>query len=365
MVRFDRSCLVSFVLASNRPALFCQLVENLKKTAKHPERIEVVVLVDDGDISMLKAIKQSANMTGINIKYYEYTKQGFFNLWDGLNKTYKLCNQNAKFVNNINDEIRFITKGWDVILESYVGIFEDEIFRLRISKVKLRNYHDLWECGFAPENYSFTSKRWIDIQGDWGACHGPDAFQQFVSYYLTLIDQPSLNQTQRDIPIFGIDISGEGMSIGLKGDALRYRTKKGWKAWYRLLSVEMQTECKRRACYLYAHIEAFQNKHRKYYLNDNVKNKVTEVRCLRTGKTLTDANGRLLIYSYQINTVSLILKNNWRKLAQDFYVGSNQFSSKLRFGLRDFRFLTVLKVMFFSVRQHTVGCLKAILDLKG
>lgn len=341
--------LVSFLLASKRPRLFAELVKNISDTTYNKKNIELLVLIDSDDDAMIKQIYRVSQSHGVSIKYLEHDERGYFNLWKGLNNLHSLCEPNATFVCNINDEIRFETFNWDLKLEKYTELFSDNIFRLRISNFKLWNYHDFWECGFAPENYAFTTKRWIDLQGNWNACHGPDSFQQFVSYYLSRIDQPANTQTNRDVPIFDIQISGEGMYVGLTQDEINIRIKSGWRAWYVLVSAGMQMECKRRACIIRGHIDAsIAGLHDVTYQDDKRRNVITMISSTDSS-TLFGNNGLPLTYGYGLNRFFLWLKNNWRKPAQDFYVGSEEFCPKLKNGERNYGFNAGLIILFFSI----------------
>ena len=87
-----------------------------------------------------------------------------------------------------------------------------------MSRFKLRNYFDVWECWYAPENFGFHTKRWIDLQGDWNACHVSDSFQQCVAFYLALGSYPGAFQIQRDVPISGMRGGGVANTTPTNGE---------------------------------------------------------------------------------------------------------------------------------------------------
>ena len=249
--------LISFNLASNRPENFKSLLDNLETTAADPTCLEVLVKIDLGDTAMERLVAEESQRRPFAVKWLATPRaRGYFDLWKAINALHGLCDADAYFVANINDEIRFKTRHWDVTLARYRGFFPDDIFRLCTSVSKFRNYADFWECGYAPENYPIATKRWIDIQGDWNPCHGPDAFQQFVSFYLSGATWPAKEQYKRDVPIWDIEIGGEGIYLGMSEEDMWLRVQRGWRTWWRITSPAMQREASRRAHSLLAHIQA-------------------------------------------------------------------------------------------------------------
>ena len=299
--------LVSFNLASNRPENFRAFLDNLEATANDPRRLEVLVKIDDEDAAMQALTDAEKQRRPFPIKVLSSPKgKGYFDLWKSINALHALCDPKAYFVCNLNDEIRFKTKGWDTSLEKYVGFFPDHIFRLATSVSKFRNYADFWECGYARENYPFATKRWIDIQGDWNPCHGPDAYQQFVSFHLTRATWPSKEQYKRDVPIWDFEIGGEGIYEGLSEEDMWLRVQRGWKTWWRILSPAMQREASRRAHHLLAHIWAHENKLTDY--------RVVESRWQRRVRTVDNSTGRIVrSWWYEINAPRIVLTNLWRR----------------------------------------------------
>ena len=319
--------LVSFNLASNRPENFSELCENIQNTAAHPERFEVLVRTDEGDLAMEDAIEAERGRRPFPIKVIAEPGEGYFELWHSLNRLHReLCNPEAVFVCNINDEIRFKTMHWDLALERWRDLLDaeypDGIYRLKTSIYKLRNYIDFWECGFAPENYAFYTKRWIDVAGgDWNACHGPDAFQQFVAYYLLRSSYPAKDQINRDIPICDIEIEGEGAFEGLTTEQFWARVAKGWKAWDILVSARMQIEAKRRAQMLRAHIEASALEQGEFEIHDDVKRQEIFVRRHATMDEMAAPDGRPLRWSYRCPALKIALQNMLRRPMRNYYGG--------------------------------------------
>ena len=249
--------LVSFNMASNRPGQFSGFLDNIQDTADDPRRLEVLVKIDDEDEEMHRAVAREQTARPFAVKFLSSPRgRGYFELYKGLNKLHALCDPTAYFVCNLNDEIRFETKGWDTVLDGFVGFYPDHIFRLATSHSRFRNYGDLWECGYAPENYPFATKKWIDIQGDWCPCHGPDGYQQYVSFWLTRATWPDKNQYKRDVAIWDFRLSGQALYDLMTEEQMWLRVQRGWKTWFRLNSYSMQTEASRRAHKLLAYIRA-------------------------------------------------------------------------------------------------------------
>ncbi|MDB3896038.1 RNA-binding protein [Alphaproteobacteria bacterium] len=320
----SKDVLVSFNMASNKPRNFEEFCENIELTSVNPAALEVLVLIDDDDKPMASCVKRQQKARVFSIKSLSKPPKGYFNLWSGLNELHALCDPSAYFVCNVNDEVRFETKNWDTKLKRYVGLFPDNIFRLRTSQFKFRNYRDFWECGYAPENYAFYTKKWIDVAGgDWNACHGPDAYQQFIAFYLWNSNYPAKEQYYRDYPLLDIKLSGEGAFLGLTEEQFWDRVKKGWIAWYRMVSHEMQEEANRRAQCLRAYIDACHfNLNEFKILSDPGKKEV--VLNDQDGYVVFNHRGRPLSYSYKLSWVRITLINRLRRPLQNYYCGGGK-----------------------------------------
>ncbi|MDB3896040.1 hypothetical protein N9361_01865 [Alphaproteobacteria bacterium] len=285
--------LASIFLVSNRPENLHGLIASIENTANDPSRLELLVKIDNGDEATEKILIDSMNLK-LNIKYIcSPSPDSHFELWRSLNDLYKIVDPTAYFLCNVNDELRFVSKGWDSVLARHVGFFSDDIFRLRVSRFKLRNYIDVWECMYAPENYAFHTKKWVDIQGDWNACHVSDAFQQCVAYYLALSNYPNPELLVRDIPVWGIDFENQEAAVGLSPGQMQQRNEGNDAAWYRLMGAEMQTEICKRARLLQGNIFAAEIGLTEYSVHDNQQKKYVEFRDVE-GKTV-------IVYSYRVD----------------------------------------------------------------
>lgn len=308
---------LSIHLQSNRIENFKRFLDNLENTADNLNSFEVIVKIDDDAYDMNRLLERESIRRNFTIKYISTPlRGGFFELWSSMNDLLNLSDPHVYFFVNFNDEMYFKTKGWDTILKKYIGFFPDDVFRLRTSRFRYRNYYDFWECGFAPETSAITSRKWLEIGGNWNPCLGPDSFQQCVAYYFGYHERFHTDRFIREIPIDDILIGGEGAGRGLQGEALETWMRGAIKAWYRLMSYKIQTEASRRARKLYAYVWA---KHHDvddgFKLIDDKKNQTIQIQ---------DRNGIKLRkeFSYKLNRLKLMTDNFIRFFSYYNYGGA-------------------------------------------
>ncbi len=249
--------LVSLLLCSNRPENLASYFDRLEAVTSNPANVEAVVKIDEGDGESLALVELEKAARPFAIKYLVSARpRGFHELWRSYDQLHALSDPGSYFLAIHNDEVFFRTPGWDEVLARYVGYFDDDIFRLRVSQFRWRNYRDHWECGYAPDSYAFATRQWIDLQDNWAPVEGPDTFQQLVAYYLSRLSWPRQMQTQRDIAIPGIELGGEVALVGLSDTQRIDRVRAGIPGWIRLMSRKTQRAALRRAGLLEAHIRA-------------------------------------------------------------------------------------------------------------
>ncbi len=252
--------LVSIHIQTNSPDNFTTFCDRIANSCDDPSRIEVIVKIDDDHVALNELLPREVERQPFQLKFISTPLVGgFFALWESMNDMLAITDPGAYFLLNLNDEMYFSRRGWDTRLERYVGLYPDHLYRLRTSVYKTRNYFDHWECGFAPETSAVTTKRWIETGGNWNPCLGPDTFQQCVAYYFNLINRRLPKPRYREIPIEDIEFGGEGAYLGLTGKALRRRVRGATRAWFRLMSAEIQEEAARRAAKLHAAISAHEH----------------------------------------------------------------------------------------------------------
>lgn len=312
------SRLVSFQLASKHPENIVELFDNLEKTADDPVCFEVLVKIDSEDVGMCAKMAEQASIRPFAVKYLVTPRgEGYAGLWRALNELFGMTSSEVYFVCNINDEVRFKTQGWDTKLRSYVGLFPDDIFRLRTSQLKFRNYYDFWECGYAPENYAFFTRKWLEIVGDWNPCFGPDSSQQYIAYYLEYGNNPDFLQFNRDVPILDIAWGGEGVSIGLTEEQRIWRIATNFRLWMRQVSHPMQEELYRRGRLLQANIMKVQWPGREIEVVTDHYSKALLINDRASGRTLA-------LLSYRLSRVRLFFANLRRTMRYTYYCGGGR-----------------------------------------
>lgn len=313
-IRKTSAPLISLQLASNNPINFVGLMENLERTTENPDRIEVLVKVDSEDVAMQDVASAQARIRPFLIRIIVAPRGlGFADLWQAYNVLYARMHPNVYFVSLFNDEVRIVEAGWDNRLLRYKGLFRDDYFRLRVTRIKLRNYYDFWECGFAPDCFAFHTRRWLEACEGWCPCTGPDSSQQFIAYYLGLTSYPSFEQCNRDVAIFDISLTGEGASVGMTEEQLRRRNSLNFRLWFTTVSHEMQEELNRRATLLRAHID------RSKYPDQQLSIVCDSRR--RVVRLANQSNETLEFYSYKISRWRLWLRNAKRTLHYHYYAG--------------------------------------------
>ncbi len=309
----EKNIFISIQLNSNSPDQLLRFFNGIERTSTRPEQIEILINIDKGDTIMRDLLEKERQNRPFQIKYIEtLLENGFADLWKPLNDLFKLTDKNAYFVINVSDEFIFETKGWDDIVSKYKNYYKDDIFRLRASKYRFRNYTDVWECGYAPDVLAFYTRKWLEICGGWCPCLGPDSFQQCVSFYLFTSDSFKAVQYNRDIPEPELRFSGEGVSIGLSGELKDRRTRQHVKSWMILMSYDMQREALRRAMLLKAHIIAEQKVLKNFQITDNK---------IMQQIVLLNIEGDNYLFSYRLSRLKIFLVNNFRKLFYQCYVG--------------------------------------------
>ena len=313
------SHLVSFHLASMHPEKLGALFQNLESTAEQPDRIEVLVKIDEENAAMNAFIRAEQKRRKIHIRFISTPRgEGYFGLWSAYNELLEICDPDAYFVSLINDEVSFLNQGWDTKLQNYVGFYDDNLFRLRISEYGLRNYRDIWECGYAPDAYAIYTKRWFDISGDWCPCNTPDAFQQCVAYYLWKATRPGPRNIQhnRDVPVIDIQLEGEAPYQGLSDAQLKSRVRGAKAHWFRLMSWTFQTEASRRAYMLLAYLTASEENQPNYFIDVDETRKVVNLVARPSGTVLNT-------WSYALPRWAVVAKNLWRKPLFEYWCGGD------------------------------------------
>ncbi|HWE73292.1 MAG TPA: hypothetical protein VG328_09040 [Stellaceae bacterium] len=308
--------LLSIHFSSNRPENFTRFLDRLEAATDDISSVEVVLKIDQDDVAMNRLLPQEVARRPFRIVYISTPLVGgFYELWRCYDELLKVCDPNAYFLLPLNDEMYFLTQGWDTVLRRYVGRFPDHIFRLRTSLHRFRTYFDFWEPGWSNDTSSFITKRWIDLSGGWCPCNGPDSFQQCVAFYFGWLYRFDIARPYREIPLAEIDFGGAGESIGMDGDALRRRHRGALKPWFILMSHAMQEEAARRAQKLHVHIWAEAVGLPNLEVRENRARRCMEVVDAISGAVLRRR-------SYRLSWLRISLSNAIRKLNYGYYGGA-------------------------------------------
>lgn len=303
------SKLITFITPSRRLDNIKGLIDNLAETTAEPSRIELLIKFDDDQEGVVEFIENEIKTAPFSIRYIRTPRlEGIYSVWVAMEHLFFVSDPDSYFYQIISDEPRFLTKHWDVLLEKYKGFFEDDLFRLRLSDVKLCNYSSHYECTFRPDSFPIYTRRWLELTEGTGDCWGSDAYQQCVAFQLSMGSGGYTNFYRiggvcRDIPIFDIKLGGLEFCVGVSAEDQRERHKRNLREWARLTSFEMQEHFSYLARRMDAYIFAHENNLRNFKLVKNCAQKTVDI---KTGdgylvKEYCYSLSRLYIYTQNIS----------------------------------------------------------------
>lgn len=298
--------LISFIIPSRSPQNVVHFLNTLKDTTKEPSMIEVLLKLDDDFIEETKIITEQLHTWPFDIKYIHTPRlEGIYSLALAVEQLFHLT-ADSYFVQILSDEPFFTTMHWDIRLAKYIHFFPDDIFRLRLSKYKFKNYSTHYECVVQPDSYPIYTRKWLELTQGTGDCWGSDAYHQCIAFHLGLGSRNysnffSENSHYRDIPIINITMGGLDFGVGLTAEVLRQRTRRNLKEWNRLSSFHAQEKfsylARRIECAIYAHSHKIQN----YTLKNNK---------LRKSVSLINQNNAIVIeISYGLPRLRIGMEN--------------------------------------------------------
>jgi len=220
----------SLHIRNNQPKQIAAILDNIESTAHNSNHIEVILYLHD---QVTKTIVERENSQRKIHLYCYITEQAHKQIADS--RLLSFTHTNAYFVAHFDEEVRFVTHGWDTRLMYYIGYYSDDIFRLRTSTQRFRNYVNFRECDIAPDSLAFYTRKWLMIQGNLGPYARPHSFQQYISYYIFTSNPFSHTQYYREIAVPHIQLEGN-----INTDLVEIP----------LTSQQMQEEAKRRAMIL-------------------------------------------------------------------------------------------------------------------
>jgi hypothetical protein len=311
---------LSIHMTSNRPRELVQFLDRLEEKTDYPRAVEVVIKIDDSDREMNMLVAQEQARRPFRITYISTPLDGgFFGLWKWYDRLLELTDPSAYFVVSLNDEMYFVEKGWDTRLRKYVGLHPDGIYRLRISKHRERNTFDYWEACCAGELTPIITKKWLDLQGGWCPCNGPDSFQNSVGFYFGwLYRHDTFNRPYREHVVHDLEFGAQGSNLDLTDkSALLRRTRGAIAAWFKLMSYPMQQEAARRAQLLHAHIWKANLGSRDCEIEDDMRKKTMSV-------IESSSRKRVWSASYRLSRTRIEWTNFIRKFWYAYYGGAGE-----------------------------------------
>jgi len=326
------SPLISILVNTNNEKNIIEFLDSYENNAYDSKNFEVIVNIDKDNHKMSELLNDQKKHRSFDLKIIE-TTGGYFSGHIHNNMMLDKSNPSSYFLTCVGDRMCINTKDWDKIILEYKYKYEDNIYRVKCSSYKYRNYKHYWECCFAPANIVFTTRKWLEICGSWSPCFSHDAFQQCVSFYMFTFDNFNADQVNRDI----IDekLHFEGQIPEPKSDKDQYDRISGQlKKWKILTSYKMQKEAKKIGMLLLANI--FIEKY-DYYENKIVfcRNSIKLVnKKIKNGKKLKD-----LRLDYKINYLSHTLNNFFKSFFYLNFSGSGFYNNSFNFGFNIIWFL--------------------------
>jgi hypothetical protein len=113
----------SLILNSrHRPQLLGHLLESIHDTTKNPTQIEVLVSFDNDDLESYDFVKEHAELwPWAKFEFIERDR----NLSTRINRLANMAN--GRFIFVLNDDVEFVTNGWDEIALNQLDIVADDI----------------------------------------------------------------------------------------------------------------------------------------------------------------------------------------------------------------------------------------------
>ena len=244
---------ISIILFSNNLTNIKLFIKEHVSQSYDINNFEILARVDEGDAEIIEYYESIKISKTVNLKYEIKKPLNYFQGWIGNNDMIPYVSKTSIFISCYGDRIYPTTKNWDKNIIENLNIQNKEIFRLCYSDYGLRSYKDIWEAGFAPSNVFFVSKKWLELNENFGPCFSHDAFSQCVSYYVEKFD--NFNSNQYRVDIASEDIEFTGIVPEKKSDELEFKRVKGQiYSWGILVSGKIQREAKRRAMIIVAQL---------------------------------------------------------------------------------------------------------------
>ena len=321
--------LISIIFNTNNITNTKNIIDKFIKNSKDSSKIQFCIKIDNDDSKLVNSfLEELSNFKAHIIVISSPKGRGYIDLWQWINYLYYQSSKKSYFLLNISDEMFISTKNWDVNLEKYMYFQKDSVFRLRTSVYKNRNYNNIDECIYAPDTTAIYTRKYINLQGNFCPCFGPDNAQQITALYLSNFNYPRHTQFLRDFVINDILFHGEGTNIGLSKESKYNRMVINYLLWKWSHKYCNQLEFKRRARYLQIEIIKSTIKKTKIIHLKNEKKYVI----LISGKYLNNNDDRktFIPLSYKVNRIYCIIRRYFKTDYIKYQTGyDNTFSAGL------------------------------------
>lgn len=347
IVRADLcSSLISILFNTNNIDTSLYSIKKFIDKSDDPAKLQFCIKIDNESNVTEEFLKKISKYKSNFIIISSPKGRGYLDLWQWINFLYKISSRKSKFVMNISDEMYVNEDKWDKLLEKYLNLTDDRIFRLRTSVYKNRNYSTLFECGYAPDTTAIYSRKYIELQGDFSPCFGPDNGQQFVAYYLATVNYPRHYQFLRDFVIETISFKGQGTNKGLEGESRNQRLVDNYLLWINMFKFKFQSIYLKRARKIQVEILKF---------NFPDLNIVDNIFKQRFELWYTDENNRTNIFlklSYKISKI----KHFWHNIGKiNFFKWHTGYDRPLMDGVLAHTYVKVLKKFPKSKPQKKIS----------
>lgn len=266
--------LLSLVIPSRRPHKLVGLLDSIEKTITDFSSVEVLVKIDDDMPGALETIEKEVATRPFTIRYLNTPRLGgVFTLWAGLDDLFAMSDPESYFLMALTDESQFLTPGWDDILKNYVGFFDDDVFRLRVSDSKFVNYSHHFSCCTKPECFPIFTRRWLELtEGICNLCYGSDCYQQSIAFHLALGKRSYLDVWQeeayfRDVQVHDITFGGFEFGQDISPTEALTRSLYMYREWKRINSYQEQRNIAYLAKKITLYCWAMQKGHREFHFS--------------------------------------------------------------------------------------------------
>ena len=233
--RTKRRGLISIILASNRPKTLSAFLRNLQQTCRDVNNFEVLIHVDAGNDELNNIVKILGETKKMNVRFFNLdVPHSYFSLNISYDHILKHVSENSQFVCILADTFRFLSPYWDHFVLSHSDLFQDNVYALRISNHRYVTHRDLNSAWHHCENWGMYSTKWIELAGGWGEFWCPDAWQEFINYFLKHYADPDSTRHFRSVPLAHVTmmkVAAEPDEYVTQGNLQAHRFN--FTKWYR------------------------------------------------------------------------------------------------------------------------------------